>query len=114
MNLKQQLKRRAMKIAWKVKSSAMTDYEVTEALRKTSDPFLYTAEWRELRKAAIEKYGLICCKCGRENSRSYPINFDHIKPRKFFPHLALDINNLQPLCGLCNKAKGNKHQTDYR
>lgn len=110
----QQLRRRAMKISWKVKSSSMTDNEVADALRKTADPFLYSTEWRELRKEAIARYGLICCKCGRENSRSYPINIDHIKPRKFFPELALDIENLQPLCGPCNKAKGNKHQTDYR
>ena len=42
------------------------------------------------------------------------INVDHIKPRKFFPELALDFDNLQILCGRCNKAKGNRHHTDYR
>lgn len=114
MNLSNKLKRRAMKLSWALRASSMTDNEVADELRKTADPFLYTDAWRKLRKEAVARYGLVCCKCGRENSRRFPINMDHIKPRKYFPELALDIENLQPLCGLCNKSKGNKHQTDYR
>ena len=114
MNTSKRLQNKAMRTSWALKASSMTDNEVADALRNTSDPFLYTDAWRNLRKQAAELYGLICCKCGRENSRKFPINFDHIKPRRFFPELALDIKNLQPLCGPCNKAKGNKHQTDYR
>lgn len=108
------LKRRAQRLSWALKASTMTDNEVADALRQTADPFLRTDAWMKLRRLALEKYGLVCCKCGRENSRRFPINMDHIKPRKFFPELALDINNLQPLCGPCNKAKGNKDYTDYR
>lgn len=107
------LKRKMQRLSWKLKASTMTDNEVADALRKTADPFLYTEAWRALRQEAKEKYGLICCNCGRENSRKFPINFDHVKPRKFFPELALDINNLQPLCGPCNKRKGNQ-TIDYR
>lgn len=92
----------------------MSDKQVADLLRKTSDPFLRSLEWRELRARAVERYGLICCKCGRENSRRFPINMDHVKPRKFFPELSLCIENLQPLCGPCNKAKGNKNTNDYR
>jgi len=114
MSLAKRLRRRAMKLAWAVRSAGMTDNEVADELRKTADPFLYSDAWRQLRKEAITRYGLVCCKCGRENSRKFPINIDHIKPRKFFPELALNIDNLQPLCGPCNKAKGNKSQTDYR
>ena len=114
MNTAKILQRKAMRTSWALKASKMTDNEVADELRKTADPFLYKAEWRALRKLAAERYGLICCKCGRENSRKFPINFDHVKPRKFFPELALEIENLQPLCGPCNKAKGNKHLTDYR
>ena len=108
------LKRRAMKTSWKVKSAGMTDNELADALRKTADPFIRSLEWRALRKLAIDRYGAVCCKCGKEGTKNSPINFDHIRPRKFFPELALDIENLQPLCGPCNKAKGNQHQTDYR
>jgi 5-methylcytosine-specific restriction endonuclease McrA len=114
MNQVARLKRKAKLVSWKIKSSSMTDNQLADQLRKTADPFLRSQAWLVLRKQAIEKYGLICCRCGRENSRRFPINIDHIKPRKFFPELALEITNLQPLCGPCNKAKGNKHNTDYR
>ena len=114
MKLAKRLKKKAMLVSWGVRASSMSDQEVAEELRKTADPFLYSKEWRDLRKLAIEKYGLVCSKCGQENSRRFPINIDHIKPRRYFPELALEISNLQPLCGPCNKAKGNKHQTDYR
>lgn len=107
------LKRKMQRLSWKLKASTMTDNEVADALRKTADPFLYTEAWRALRREAVAKYGLICLSCGRENSRKFPINIDHIKPRKFYPELALDINNLQPLCGPCNKRKGNK-TVDFR
>ena len=108
------LQKKAMRTSWAIRASGMTDRQVADALRKTADPFIYSQEWRDLRKLAVARYGLICCKCGHENSKRSPINFDHIKPRKFFPELALSIENLQPLCGPCNRAKGNSHQTDYR
>jgi len=78
-----------------------------------TNDFLSTPEWRDLRLLAIQKYGSTCLSCGREGTKRFPINIDHVKPRKYFPELALDINNLQPLCGKCNKRKGNK-TIDYR
>jgi 5-methylcytosine-specific restriction endonuclease McrA len=42
------------------------------------------------------------------------MNVDHIKPRKQFPWLALDIDNCQILCQACNHGKGNWSQTDWR
>ena len=42
------------------------------------------------------------------------LNMDHIKPRARFPHLALDIRNLQPACADCNTGKGNGAQTDWQ
>jgi 5-methylcytosine-specific restriction endonuclease McrA len=39
---------------------------------------------------------------------------DHIKPRARYPHLALDINNLQPACADCHTGKGNWDATDWR
>lgn len=42
------------------------------------------------------------------------LNVDHVKPRKFYPELALDLDNLQVLCALCNHGKGNSDATDWR
>ena len=103
------LKARSKKLALKVKVANLSDNEIALKLRKSSDGFLKSKEWKELRLKALDLYGFVCIKCKRDNSREYPINIDHIKPRKFFPELALDITNLQPLCGPCNKKKGNHY-----
>ena len=102
------LKHRARLISLKAKYQQTGLLEVVEHIGIKSPKFLTSPEWRALRKLAIAKYGSTCVKCGRVGSKKYPINIDHIKPRKYYPELAMDINNLQPLCGSCNKRKGNK------
>ena len=52
--------------------------------------------------------------CGRTPDDGFVMNVDHIKPRKHFPELALDINNTQVLCNICNHGKGNWDDTDWR
>ena len=52
--------------------------------------------------------------CGKTPFDGVLMNVDHIKPRKTHPQLALEFDNLQVLCNICNKDKGNKHTTDYR
>lgn len=80
----------------------------------SSDAFLATFEWRRVRMEALKKYGPRCMCCGATPSDGAVMNVDHIKPRKLFPDLALDINNLQILCHDCNHGKGNWDQTDWR
>jgi len=91
---------------WQTKS--LSDNDLSKFIFKTKDTFLYSQEWKQLRKKAIELYGTTCTHCGAEQTKNKRVNIDHIKPRKYFPHLALEINNLQPLCSKCNKLKGNK------
>lgn len=79
-----------------------------------SDDFLQSFEWRRLRLKIIKKYGATCQCCGASPQTGAVINVDHIKPRKFFPNLALDENNLQVLCNDCNHGKGNWDETDWR
>lgn len=80
----------------------------------TTTEFLSTYEWRKTRMVALKKYGARCQCCGATPATGAVINVDHIKPRKLFPHLALDVDNLQVLCHECNHGKGNWDQTDWR
>jgi HNH endonuclease len=104
----------ALRLEWEKKSKTYSDNELAGLLFYQTNDFLFSEEWRALRLAALDRYGTDCAKCSRPNSLKFPVNVDHIKPRKFFPHLALDIENLQPLCHPCNKEKGNKDAIDYR
>ena len=79
-----------------------------------SDAFLSTFEWRRVRMMALKKYGPVCQCCGATPATGAVMNVDHIKPRKLFPLLALDVNNLQILCHECNHGKGNWDVTDWR
>ena len=80
----------------------------------TSNDFLNSFSWKKLRMEALKLYGLKCQCCGATKKEGAVMNVDHIKPRKYFPELALEINNLQILCGDCNHGKGNWDMTDWR
>jgi 5-methylcytosine-specific restriction endonuclease McrA len=80
----------------------------------SNDLFLKTYEWRRLRMEALKKYGPKCMCCGATPATGAVMNVDHIKPRKLFPELALEISNLQILCHECNHGKGNWDQSDWR
>lgn len=79
-----------------------------------SDDFLQTYEWRRVRMEALKKHGARCQCCGASPAEGAVMNVDHIKPRKLFPQLALDLDNLQVLCHECNHGKGNWDMTDWR
>lgn len=96
--------KRILKIIYKNKLSKLNNNQIAIVFKAQSKDFLNSNEWRNLRQAALKKYGCKCFICGSSTN----INVDHILPRKFYPELALDIKNLQPLCAKCNKAKGNK------
>ena len=108
------LKVKSMRLDWLARSREMSDNKVADMLDLAHWSFTQREKWREVRRQAVEKYGTTCAKCGRPQSRGFPVNIDHIKPRRFYPHLAYDLDNLQPLCGPCNKEKGNGPPVDYR
>lgn len=78
-----------------------------------SRSFLKSEEWKKLRFEVIVKYGRTCMACGRK-APDVIIHVDHIKPRCQFPELALDFDNLQILCALCNAGKGFEIEVDLR
>lgn len=114
---------------WKAEAKAKSGpVTVTRPQRRNTEPppvvvsgvdvkspqFLDTYAWRQLRMQALRKYGPKCMCCGATPDHGAVMNVDHIKPRKLFPHLALDLDNLQILCHECNHGKGNWDQTDWR
>lgn len=80
----------------------------------TSPAFLQSGEWRKLRMEALKLHGARCQCCGASRADGVVMNVDHIKPRKHFPELALDIDNLQVLCNVCNHGKGNWDMTSWK
>jgi len=80
----------------------------------TADEFLSSFQWRKVRMQALLRHGATCQCCGSSPKTGSVMNVDHVKPRKLFPALALDINNLQVLCHECNHGKGNWDMTDWR
>jgi 5-methylcytosine-specific restriction endonuclease McrA len=96
----------------KKKSKSVKKYNSFQNVK--NDDFLSSYEWRKLRMQALKKYGPVCMCCGDSPKNGAVMNVDHIKPRKLFPSLALDIDNLQILCSPCNHGKGNWDFTDWR
>ena len=76
--------------------------------------FLLSYEWRIVRMVALKRDGAKCCCCGASPKTGSVMHVDHIKPRRKYPHLALDPDNLQVLCSVCNHGKSNWDSTDWR
>jgi len=102
--------------AWKRarREEARRREKVRLVLNVNSDAFLCSFEWRKVRMEALKLYGARCQCCGASAATGAVINVDHIKPRRLFPSLALDLDNLQVLCDACNQGKGSWDMTDWR
>ena len=61
--------------------------------------FLQSKTWKRLRYQALKLHGNRCQCCGLSPSNGAVLNVDHILPRKLFPENALQLENLQVLCG---------------
>jgi 5-methylcytosine-specific restriction endonuclease McrA len=81
-----------------------------EIFRDNRETFYLSKRWRSVRARILKLFGNKCMKCGSENH----ISVDHILPRSKYPHLELDVTNLQVLCRSCNSQKGNRSRKDYR
>jgi 5-methylcytosine-specific restriction endonuclease McrA len=84
------------------------------ARRKLRPDFYDSPEWLRLRYEVLQKHGARCQCCGATRADGIQVHVDHIRPRAFFPHLALEESNLQVLCERCNLGKGTRDATDWR
>lgn len=76
--------------------------------------FYESREWLDLRYRALKLYERRCMVCGLTPAEGAQIHVDHIKPRKDYPELELEITNLQILCRECNLGKSNHDTIDWR
>lgn len=109
------MKQRSNKdIANEFKKKKAKTYRKTFKSHVATDAFLQSYEWRKIRMIAIKKHGAKCQCCGATPASGAVMHVDHIKPRKYYPALALALDNLQVLCHECNHGKGNWDTTDWR
>jgi len=85
-----------------------------QSIDPNSDAFLLSYEWRRVRMEVLKRDGARCACCGATPQDGLRTHVDHIKPRRIYPQLALDLTNLQVLCEQCNHGKGNWDMTDWR
>lgn len=89
-----------------------------KVVRRRSDNHLrrlsISAAWKRVRYRALLRSKGKCELCGRGKAQDAILNVDHIKPKAHYPHLALNIDNLQVLCEECNNGKGAWDVTDWR
>ncbi|MGE0278642.1 MAG: topoisomerase DNA-binding C4 zinc finger domain-containing protein [Nitrospiraceae bacterium] len=97
-----------------VRSPLLLSPEQVEFIQ--SPAFTRSDAWIRLRYDFIRDQDARCrCRCcGRRSTDGVKINADHVLPRRTHPELALCYANLQVLCSLCNRGKGNRDQTDWR
>lgn len=65
----------------------------------------YDREWQKL-AAAFLRVNRLCAACGRDGLVVPATCVDHILPVHAFPHLRLEVSNLQALCTSHNVRKG--------
>jgi len=123
---KQKAKARAIKLAsndpsvkQQVAISLLAEGFLNEALARNAKTtragdFYKSKQWASVRYAALIKSDGRCQCCGASKADGAKLHVDHIKPRSKFPGLALDLNNLQVLCDLCNIAKSNIDMTNWK
>lgn len=88
--------------------------QAEEKMKRSASTFYASKEWRKLRYQAFKRYGNTCCVCGRGPKNGLVMHVDHIKPRSYYPQLALEITNLQIMCEECNVSKSNKDNIQWR
>lgn len=69
---------------------------------KEAARFYASAKWKKVRAAAMAKTHGLCADCLAAGVIRQAEMVHHIKPLREFPALALDINNLKPLCNKCH------------
>lgn len=77
------------------------------AQEKATDPFYFSEEWKNARRVALWRDNGMCVRCMEryKNGGSRPRRatvVHHIKHLEEYPDMALELDNLESLCGVCH------------
>ncbi len=75
--------------------------------------FYHSSAWRRVRKMALQRDKYICQLRLSQKCTTIATEVHHKKPRKQFPDLALDLDNLVSCCWFCHeetKERGQRKQ----
>lgn len=95
----------------------LTDEKKPHVTKPKSDSvtaFYRSHDWHKIRYDVLKASAGRCELCGRSPDDGAVLNVDHIKPVRKYWDLRLERDNLQVLCGACNRGKGNRDETDWR
>lgn len=109
--------RLANKFEKTMRKQALIDIQKKLAEKKSINRLLRyekANEWKKLRYKVLKNSNGICSACGATAHDGAKLHVDHIKPKKHYPELAFQEDNLQVLCADCNIGKGTKDTTDWR
>lgn len=67
-----------------------------------NDGFYSSKAWFKVRAQAAKRDNYLCRRCGEPCYGKGNFVVNHIKRRIEFPHLALDLNNLETVCTRCH------------
>lgn len=92
------------------------DVELKEVLKLIKEErFYHTTAWRKTRKIALRRDNFECQECKRQGGFSKANTVHHIEHLKDRPDLALDLDNLESLCGAChNKEHPERFESFYK
>lgn len=76
-------------------------YDSTKRDKQAAEFYKSTA-WKKVRAQAMARAHYLCQDCLKRGVINKAEMVHHIKPLREFPELALDINNLKPLCYKCH------------
>ena len=105
-------KKRAAKLKKKVKRVKLKSIlRVKRDKALISNAIFYkSGKFKDASKLIIDEFGEKCMCCNNINKNKVV----HIKSRRKYPELELELSNLQILCEPCNVGKGNWDETDWR
>lgn len=67
-----------------------------------TSPFYNTKDWNLIREKKRKTEHYECERCRRKGKHKSGTTVHHKKYLRYYPELALDINNLECLCGDCH------------